>query len=81
MKSEKLKINVAQRILDLTNDKLLKKISTILDEENIVGYDSEGNPISEKEYVADINSALAEFRAGTMETYTPEEVKRRILGK
>lgn len=81
MKSEKLKINVAQRILDLSNDKLLKKISTLLDEENIVGYDADGKPIFEKEYVEDINSALLEFREGKMETYTSEEVKRGILGE
>jgi hypothetical protein len=81
MKSEKLKINVAQRILSLSDDTLLEKIANLLDEEKIVGYDGHGNAISEKEYIEDIQSALLEFREGTMETYTSEEVKRRILGE
>ena len=79
MKSEELKISVAQRVLNLSNDRLLKKISKILDEENIVGYDTEGNAITENEYIEDMNSALIELREGTMETYTNEEVKQRIL--
>jgi len=81
MKSEALKISVAQRVLNLSNDRLLEKISKILDEEIIVGYDAGGNPITENEYIEDINSALLELREGTMKTYTSEEVKRRILGE
>lgn len=81
MESEKLKINVAQRVLSLSDDRLLKRIADILDEENIVGYDAEGNPIHEQEYVNDIQFALKEFREGKMETYSSEEVKRRILGE
>jgi len=81
MKSEKLKINVAQRILNLSNDKLLRKISDILDEENVIGYDGEGNPVSHEEYISDIKSALKQFKEGTLETYTSEEVRQRILGR
>ncbi|MFP9098825.1 hypothetical protein ACLI09_07215 [Flavobacterium sp. RHBU_24] len=81
MKSEKLKINVAQRILGLSDDTLLEKIANLLDEENVVGYDASGNVIYEKQYIEDIHSALLEFREGAMETYTSEEVKRKILDK
>nr|WP_322623766.1 hypothetical protein [uncultured Flavobacterium sp.] len=81
MESEKLKINVAQRVLSLSDDRLLRRIADILDEENIVGYDATGNPIYEQEYVTDIQFALKEFREGNMETYSSEEVKRRILGE
>lgn len=81
MKSEKLKISVAQRILNLSNDKLLKKIADILDEENVIGYDDEGNPITDEEYIKDINAALLELKEENLETYTSEEVKRRILGQ
>lgn len=80
MKSEKLKINVAQRVLNLSNDKLLKKIAHLLDEENIIGYDAEGNPITDEAYIQDINNALLELKEENLETYTSEEVKRRILG-
>ncbi len=81
MKSEKLKISVAQRILNLSNDKLLKKIASLLDKENVIGYDSNGNPITDIELINDINSALLELKEENPETYTSEEVKRRILGQ
>lgn len=81
MKSEKLKISVAQRILNLSNDKLLKKIAHLLDEENIIGYDAEGNPITDEAYIQDINEALLQLREENPETYTSEEVRKRILNK
>lgn len=80
MKSEKLKISVAQRILNLSNDKLLKKIAHLLDEENIIGYDADGNPVTDEVYIQDINAALLELKEDNLETYTSDEVKRRILG-
>lgn len=81
MKSEKLKISVAQRILNLSNDKLLKKIAHLLDEENIIGYDAEGNPITDEAYIQDVNAALLEFKEQNFEAYTSEEVRQRILGQ
>lgn len=81
MKSEKLKINIAQRVLNLSDDALLKKISTLLDAENIIGYDAEGNPVSDSDYIQDVNSALLELKEESLEVYSHEEVKRRITGK
>ncbi len=45
MKTETLKINITQRILNINDNKILSKIAKLLDEENIVGYDADGNPI------------------------------------
>ncbi|TRW22427.1 hypothetical protein FMM05_18155 [Flavobacterium zepuense] len=81
MKTEALKISVAQRVLNLSDDGLLKKISRLLDEENIVGFDTDGNPITNKDFVQDINSALLQLKEENMETYSSDEVKRRILGQ
>lgn len=80
MLSEKLKINLTQRILNVNDTKILKKIAALLDNENVVGYDMEGNPISEKEYAADIHESLHLLKEGKLETYSSEEVKKRILG-
>lgn len=80
MISEKLKINLTQRILNVNDTKILKKIAALLDSENVVGYDMEGNPISEKEYVTDIHESLRLLNEGKLETYSSEEVKKRILG-
>ena len=48
MNTEALKINLTQRILNLNNDNILVKIAKLLDNENVIGFDSEGNPITEK---------------------------------
>ena len=79
MNTEALKINLTQRILNLNNDNILVKIAKLLDNENVIGFDSEGNPITEKEYVSDINEALHQLSDEKLETYSSEEVKRKII--
>jgi hypothetical protein len=81
MNTEALKINLTQRILDLSDVKLLQKIAKLLDNEKVVGYDTEGNPIYEKDYVIEINESLELFREDKLETYTTEEIKRQIIGE
>ena len=81
MNTEALKINLTQRILDLYDVKLLQKITKLLDNEKIVGYTLEGNPIYEKDYINEINESLQLFREGKLETYTTEEIKKQILGE
>lgn len=80
MNTEALKINLTQRILNLNNDNILVKIAKLLDNENVIGFDSEGNPITEKDYVSDINEALHQLSDEKLETYSSEEVKRKIIG-
>ena len=80
MNTQTKKINLTQRILNINNDKILDKISKLIDNENIIGYDIDGNPISEKNYVSDINNALQLFEEGKLETYSSQEVKNKILG-
>lgn len=80
MNTEALKINITQRILNLNNDNILVKIAKLLDNENVIGFDSEGNPITEKDYVSDINEALHQLSDEKLETYSSEEVKRKIIG-
>jgi hypothetical protein len=64
----------------LNNDNILVKIAKLLDNENVIGFDSEGNLITEKEYVSDINEALHQLSEEKLETYSSEEVKRKIIG-
>jgi hypothetical protein len=42
------KINVMQKIMNVTNASLLDKINDILDEEMIVGYTTDGQPLTKK---------------------------------
>jgi lipoate-protein ligase A len=80
MKTETLKINITQRILNINDKKILSKIAKLLDEENIVGYDADGNPISEKQYAKDIHEALHQLSEEKLEAYSSEEVRKKILG-
>jgi hypothetical protein len=80
MKTETLKINITQRILNINDNKILSKIAKLLDEENIVGYDADGNPIAEKEYTEDIHEALHQLSEGKLEAYSSEEVRKKIVG-
>ncbi len=79
MNTQTKKIDLTQRILNINNDKILVKISKLIDNENIIGYDIDGNPISEKDYVSDINNALQLYEEGKLETYSSQEVKNKIL--
>ena len=81
MNTETLKIDVAQKILDLSDIKLLKKIAQLIEKENIVGYEVDGQPIYEKDYVNDINESLQSFCEGKLETHSTEEDRKQILGK
>ena len=78
MVSNQLKINLTQRILNVNNTKILKKIAKLLDNENVIGYDENGNPILQKEFVTDIHLAINQLNEGKLETYTSEEVKNKI---
>jgi hypothetical protein len=56
------------------------KMDELLDEEIIIGYDMDGNPISENEYVSEILQDLHQLSEGKLETYSSEELKRKIVG-
>jgi hypothetical protein len=58
----------------------LYKSKSDLEKENNIGYDIDGNEISEKDFVSDIQNALKLFQEGKLETISSIEVKRRILG-
>nr|WP_315256737.1 hypothetical protein [uncultured Flavobacterium sp.] len=51
-----------------------------LEKENIIGYDADGNEITEKYFVSDIQNALKLFQEGKLETISSLEMKRRIVG-
>lgn len=80
MNTETLKINITQRILNLNSNAILSKIEQLLNEENVIGYDVNGYEILEKDYISDIKDALKSFENGNLDTYTSEEVKKKILG-
>jgi hypothetical protein len=44
------KINVMQKILNVSKTSILDKISNILDEEMTVGYTTDGSPLTKQQY-------------------------------
>ena len=45
MSTEELKINIAQRIFNISDQKILSKINDLLQSENIIGYRNDNSPI------------------------------------
>lgn len=50
-------------------------------DDNIVGYDEEGNPVTYEEFMTDLNLTLQQLEDGTLETYTSKQVREKIFGE
>lgn len=81
MSSEALKIEVAQQILRLSDEHLLEKIYEMLNNETIVGFEVDGTPITQKQLLEDVAEVQQQLEAGTLKTYSSDEVRRHISGK
>lgn len=81
MNTETLRKDISQRILRINKHATLEKVLQLLENEEIVGYTVDGNPISEIDYVSDINQSLENLKNGTLEMYTSDEVRKKILGE
>jgi hypothetical protein len=58
------KLNVLQKIMNLSEASLLSKISNILDEEMVVGYTPDGNPLNKKQYDERLLIAETQIESG-----------------
>jgi hypothetical protein len=79
MNAESLKISLTQRILSINDLSVLEKIDQFLSVNNIIGYDSNGQPISAEEYRADLDIINNDIDNGNAQLFSPKEVKRRII--
>ena len=79
MNTETLRKDISQRILRINKHATLEKVLQLLENEEIVGYTVDGNPISDIDYVSDINQSLENLKNGTLETYTSDEVRKKFL--
>lgn len=80
MNTETLKLNLVQQILNLSDNKMLEKVKDLLSTESIIGYDINGKPISANQYLKDMEEVDEQIKAGTLKTYSTDEVRQRILG-
>ncbi len=79
MNTEALKINITQRILSISDGKILNKINDLLKSENIVGYTADGTPITETQFVAQMDKQQERIQNGSAKFYTTDEVRKKIL--
>ncbi|SHG63446.1 hypothetical protein SAMN05444483_11947 [Salegentibacter echinorum] len=79
MKTETLKITLAQRILSISDNALLEKLNTYLNKESIIGYNADGTPINEKDYLEDMKAINEKIDRGEFKGETSNEVKKFII--
>ncbi|PIE50424.1 MAG: hypothetical protein CSA38_03210 [Flavobacteriales bacterium] len=79
MNTDALKIDIAQQVLNLSDINLLEKINNLLNKEAIVGYSANGTPITKSDFIKDMQEVERKIEAGTLKTYTTQEVRAKIL--
>ncbi len=79
MSTDELKINIAQRIFNLSDERILHKINEFLKAENVVGYNLHGSLIPEKMYIEEMEAQQERINQGTAKFYTSEEVQKKIM--
>jgi len=78
MDTQALKISLAQKILSLTDTNLLEKLKNLIERENIVGYDGYGNPITESQYIKEMDELMKNIEEGKERLYTTDEVIKML---
>jgi hypothetical protein len=70
------KINVIQKIMNVSKTSLLDKINSILDEEMIVGYTTDGKPLTKQQYNERLLIAEEQIESG--DYTTQEDLEKEI---
>lgn len=70
------KVDVVQKIMNISTTSLLEKISHILDEEMIVAYTTTGKPLTRQMY--DSRLAQAEMQIKVGNTTSQEDLEKQI---
>ena len=76
MNIQAAKINVMQKIMNVSEASLLDKISDILDKEMVVGYTTNGEPLTKQQYNERL--LVAEKQIETENYLTQEDLERDI---
>jgi hypothetical protein len=76
MDLQSTKIKVMQKIMNVSKASLLEKISNILDEEMIVGYTTDGKPLTNQQYNERLLVAEKQIESGDI--ITQEELEKEI---
>ena len=79
MKIEALKINLVQRILNIRDSSVLEEIDSLINSTNIIGYDGKGKPITEEDYMMELDTINKDIDGGSVEFLSSAEVKQKII--
>lgn len=74
MDIQERKLNVMQKIMNVSKESLLNKIDQLLEEEMIVGYTTSGVPLTRKDYNHRLTIAEKQIKSGQ---YTSQEELER----
>ncbi len=74
MDLEAKKLDVLQKIMEVSTFPLLEKINKLLEKEMIVGYTVDGKPLTKKSYNARLQIAEKQIRSG--EYITQEDLEK-----
>lgn len=70
------KVDVVQKIMNVSNTSLLEKISHILDEEMIVAYTTAGKPLTRQMYDSRLEQAEMQIKEG--EVLSQEDLEKQV---
>ena len=68
MNLQAAKLDVVQKLLSVQNETIIEKIKNILDKEVIVGYTSEGKPLTKNAYNKRLQKAEEQIKSGAFLT-------------
>ena len=72
------KVDVVQKVMNVSNAALLEKISHILDEEMTVAYTTSGKPLTREMYNSRLQHAENQIKTG--KTITQEDLENQATG-
>lgn len=64
MNIQAAKLDLVERILSINSEEVIDKINELLEKEVIVGFTSEGRPLTKKEYNQRLEIAENQFQSG-----------------
>ena len=81
MSTDELKINIAQRIFNISDEKILSKINDLLQSENIIGYRTDNSPIFERQYLLEMESQQESIKKSEAVFFTSDEIRKKIMNE
>lgn len=70
------KLDVMQKIMNVSTESLIAKVDKLLEEEMIVGYTAKGEPLTKKEYNLRLEKAEKQITSGDF--ITQEDLEKEV---